>query len=301
MTSPRSDPFRERFFDRVYSPKDSGVVKDVSGACVYLEMLSGIARQHTDQQGCSRSISYIGKSMREHCSSGYFFGRRIFFTAVIATSLIGCQPQKQGSAVQPSRQETQYLEHRVQFQGETLSVIANWYTGSGRNWELVLDANPGVDPRRIRLGDLIRIPRELLSRQDPLPRSAVPGAGGGNARAASSASASNAEVVSAEQPSSAETAAVVESEEVDMSASSNWNMTDDSADVVEEVVEPETAVVEDSPDSQDATSFSDFSDLEKQENEDSSVTEPVEDTTQNAPSEMRIKSRDELLKELLEE
>jgi hypothetical protein len=59
------------------------------------------------------------------------------------------------------------------YPGETLSIIAKWYTGQAGNWEALLDHNPDVDPRRLRLGDVVKVPQELLIRDESLPKSFV--------------------------------------------------------------------------------------------------------------------------------
>jgi hypothetical protein len=63
--------------------------------------------------------------------------------------------------------------HVVRWEGETLSLISQWYTESWRNWEVIAGANPGIDPNRIRIGDRIRIPEALLKNRQPLPVDAI--------------------------------------------------------------------------------------------------------------------------------
>ena len=41
-----------------------------------------------------------------------------------------------------------YFEHRVKWSGETLSLIAKWYTGSYGNWKAIAQANSGLNPNR---------------------------------------------------------------------------------------------------------------------------------------------------------
>lgn len=65
------------------------------------------------------------------------------------------------------------LVHTVRWQGESLWIIAKWYTGDGRNWETIAEANPGLDPRRIDIDDTIQVPDYLLKTRDPLPKSYV--------------------------------------------------------------------------------------------------------------------------------
>ena len=63
--------------------------------------------------------------------------------------------------------------HEVRWPGETLSHIARWYTSSDSNWEKIAEANPGLKPRRIQIGDKIFIPEELLKVRKPMPRDYV--------------------------------------------------------------------------------------------------------------------------------
>jgi hypothetical protein len=60
--------------------------------------------------------------------------------------------------------------HRVQWPGESLSIIAKWYTGRLDNWKALSKANPKLNPKRIRIGNEIRIPNSLMVTQDPMPK-----------------------------------------------------------------------------------------------------------------------------------
>lgn len=60
--------------------------------------------------------------------------------------------------------------HKVRTPGENLNRISSWYTGSGRNWPAIVEANPAIDPRRIMIGDLIIIPRHLLKTREPMAK-----------------------------------------------------------------------------------------------------------------------------------
>ncbi len=62
------------------------------------------------------------------------------------------------------------LIHKVRWGHETLYTIALWYTGKGYNWRRIAAANPGIKPRRIRIGDTIRIPDGLLTTRRPMPQ-----------------------------------------------------------------------------------------------------------------------------------
>jgi hypothetical protein len=68
-----------------------------------------------------------------------------------------------------------YYYHKVKYPGESISIIAKWYTGDVKNWHSVAKVNPKLDPNRITVGDKIRIPNKLLHTQKPMPRSFVVG------------------------------------------------------------------------------------------------------------------------------
>lgn len=63
--------------------------------------------------------------------------------------------------------------HTVKYRGETLSIIALWYTGSHDSWKKIAQANPDLDPNRIFPGDEISIPEGILKTHDPLPKEFV--------------------------------------------------------------------------------------------------------------------------------
>ncbi len=65
--------------------------------------------------------------------------------------------------------KVKYLNHKIKWPGENLSLIARWYTGSAKNWMRLVEANPGIEPRRIKIGDSILIPEDLLKTRQPMP------------------------------------------------------------------------------------------------------------------------------------
>jgi hypothetical protein len=81
-------------------------------------------------------------------------------------------------ATQPEQsKESPSLVHTVKWPGETLALIAKWYTGDTENWRAIAKANPKLDSRRIRLGSQIQIPSELLKTREPMPRELVTSGG----------------------------------------------------------------------------------------------------------------------------
>ena len=69
----------------------------------------------------------------------------------------------------PSRVKPAPYVHTVRRSGETLVAISRWYTGSADNWKRLVDANNGLNPRRVRVGDKILIPGELMKTQEVMP------------------------------------------------------------------------------------------------------------------------------------
>lgn len=59
--------------------------------------------------------------------------------------------------------------HKVRWPRETIYSMARWYTGSGKHWKSLVAANPTIEPRRLRNGDRVRIPEELLRTREPMP------------------------------------------------------------------------------------------------------------------------------------
>lgn len=67
-------------------------------------------------------------------------------------------------------QKSTRFSHRVQWPGETISIIAKWYTGKLENWKAIVKANPKLKPSRILIGSKIRIPEDLLETREPMPQ-----------------------------------------------------------------------------------------------------------------------------------
>jgi len=63
--------------------------------------------------------------------------------------------------------------HQVRWEGETLSLIAKWYTGDWRNWKALAQVNPWLEPNNMFAGLKIKIPRQLLKNEKQMPREFV--------------------------------------------------------------------------------------------------------------------------------
>lgn len=71
-----------------------------------------------------------------------------------------------------SKKDSFYV-HKVRWEGETLSLIAKWYTGSQANWKVLAKDNPWLEPNEISTGHRIFIPRNLLKTKKPMPHDFV--------------------------------------------------------------------------------------------------------------------------------
>lgn len=87
-------------------------------------------------------------------------------TVLVLFFLSACSPRARRS----TSDEPPFLHHTVSYNGETLALIARWYTGRSENWVEILEYNPDLDVRRMRIGTDVRIPTDLLVVDDPMPR-----------------------------------------------------------------------------------------------------------------------------------
>jgi len=65
------------------------------------------------------------------------------------------------------------LVHRVRYPGESVSIIAGWYTGDIENWKVLAEVNPNLNPNVINEGMKINIPESMLKTREPMPREFV--------------------------------------------------------------------------------------------------------------------------------
>ena len=64
---------------------------------------------------------------------------------------------------------TRYYVHQVRWPEETLERVAQWYTGSGANWKILVRSTPNLQTRRLRKGNVVFIPVDLLQIDTPMP------------------------------------------------------------------------------------------------------------------------------------
>ena len=77
----------------------------------------------------------------------------------------------------PPVKKESYYTHTIKWDGETLFLVALWYTGDRENWkvlaEVITQNNPNANIHVIRRGDKILIPESILKTRDPMPKEFV--------------------------------------------------------------------------------------------------------------------------------
>ena len=124
------------------------------------ETLSGIAEWFTEDAKNWKTLAAANPKVRPNRIPE---GTPIFIPAKLVKTR---KPPTEAFAVE---HRIHYFEHKVQWSGESLSLIAKWYTGQYSNWKALAQANPGLKPDRIDLGNIIYIPPEIMITQKPLP------------------------------------------------------------------------------------------------------------------------------------
>lgn len=94
----------------------------------------------------------------------------ISFISISACAKAPARSPNQDSELHPPSPKPAFLEHEVRHSGETLGKIAAWYTGNAKNWKRLVEVNPQLKPNKIRLGQLIRIPSELVVQEKQMPQ-----------------------------------------------------------------------------------------------------------------------------------
>jgi hypothetical protein len=124
------------------------------------ETLSGIAEWFTEDPENWKKLAAANPKVRPNRIPE---GTRILIPVALAKT------RKPPTEAFAAEHRINYYEHKVQWSGESLSLIAKWYTGQYANWKTLAQANPGLDPDRIDIGNIIYIPPESMTTQKPLP------------------------------------------------------------------------------------------------------------------------------------
>jgi hypothetical protein len=91
------------------------------------------------------------------------------------------QPEVKAPAVPPPvvQKETPppetFFVHTIKWSGESLSIIAAWYTGDLQNWKAIAEANPQINPDKVHDGMKVRIPERIMTTKAPMTKEHVDG------------------------------------------------------------------------------------------------------------------------------
>lgn len=101
-------------------------------------------------------------------------------------SVPGQSPAKRGSAPggwppsgsgvgqsPPDLRSGPMFVHKVRYPGESVSIIAGWYTGEIDNWKVLAEVNRGLNPNVIHEGMKINIPESILKTRVPITKEYV--------------------------------------------------------------------------------------------------------------------------------
>jgi len=97
----------------------------------------------------------------------FFFCSGIFCLAC----LTGCAVlgDKGGQSDETRAREDVYV-HTVEWPGETLPMIAQWYTGNKDNWKILAKTNPDIAAEHLAVDNEILIPLVLMRNSIRMPR-----------------------------------------------------------------------------------------------------------------------------------
>jgi hypothetical protein len=123
------------------------------------ETLSGIAEWFTENPENWKALAAANPKVRPNRIPA---GTQILIPALLTKT------RKQPTEAFAVEHRINYFEHKVQWPGESLSLIAKWYTGHYGNWKALAQANPGLNPDRIDIGNIIYIPPEIMTTQKRL-------------------------------------------------------------------------------------------------------------------------------------
>lgn len=69
----------------------------------------------------------------------------------------------------PVLEQPEFLYHRA-MAGETFASISKWYSGEEGKWREIERANPGMNPWRLKKGDIVKIPAAMATLHADQPK-----------------------------------------------------------------------------------------------------------------------------------
>jgi len=84
------------------------------------------------------------------------------------------KPPTAAAVAKLTKRDSRTYLHTVTFRGETLAVLADWYTESSANAARLATVNSRAISHPLRIGEKIVIPSSLMLNPEPLPEALVP-------------------------------------------------------------------------------------------------------------------------------
>lgn len=81
--------------------------------------------------------------------------------------------EKKRTKWRPVKHTNQVFLHEVQWEDESYEIIAKWYTGNKQNTELIINANPALNPENLQIGDNVFIPKKIIRTRKTFSRKYV--------------------------------------------------------------------------------------------------------------------------------
>lgn len=75
-------------------------------------------------------------------------------------------PTLEAASFQAEDKTNAFLIHRVKSKSESLADIATWYTGDKSNSTKISNATPGLDDNKLKIGEIVFIPDNLVIKRD---------------------------------------------------------------------------------------------------------------------------------------
>ena len=128
------------------------------------ETLDYVAEWYTGDAGNSKKLSEINPDLNPQKIA-------VGSEVVIPVSLLTTREPLPQNFIGESHPD--FYKHSVRWPGESLSLIASWYTGASKNWRQLAKSNPHLNPNQIKSGNVVMIPTSLLKTRVPLPQKAA--------------------------------------------------------------------------------------------------------------------------------
>lgn len=97
----------------------------------------------------------------------------VMITVVLSIS-IGCSLfEKKKTKWLPVKNKNQVFLHEVKWEDESYEMVAKWYTGKKENTELIINANPTLNPEQLQIGDNVFIPMKIIRTRNNFSRKYV--------------------------------------------------------------------------------------------------------------------------------